>query len=168
MAIYIVCPKCKTEYSVKQKECPKCGYAVKQNKTFRVSVSFHGKRVRQTLTGSNLQGAKEIEAKLKSELVSGEYYDRRQEKVVFGEFVAEKYLPYVREKKSYNREETLFKLWIITIIGKKSLHSISHFDIEKVDRPEMITKPKEIETLYEDVIPEETKEHINTRDRKEN
>lgn len=33
---------------------------------------------------------------------------------------------------------------------------------------EMITKPKAIEALYEDVIPEETKEHINTRDGKEN
>ena len=134
MAIYIVCPKCKTEYSVKKKECPKCGYVVKQNKTFRVSVSFHGKRIRQTITGSNLQGAREIEAKLKSELVSGEYYDRRQVKVEFEQFVKEKYLPYAKEKKSYSREEVLFRLWILPVIGKKTLDNISPFDIEKVKK----------------------------------
>jgi len=31
---------------------------------------------------------------------------------------------------------------------------------------EMITKPKELELLYSDIIPEETKEHINQRDGK--
>ncbi len=149
MAIYIVCPKCKTEYSVKKKECPKCGYVVKQNKTFRVSVSFHGKRVRQTLTGSNLQGAKEIEAKLKSELVSGEYYDRRQVNVIFEQFVREKYLPYVKEnkkEKTYKSESTFFRFWILPVIGKKSLHNISPFDIEKVKK-EMAKSDKSPRTI---------------------
>ncbi len=146
MAVYIVCPKCKTEYSVKKKECPKCGYVVKQNKTFRVSISFHGKRVRQTLTGSSLYRAREIEAKLKSELVSGEYYDRRQVKVVFEQFVREKYLPYAKEKKSYSREETLFRLWILPVIGKKSLHNISPFDIEKIKK-EMAKSDKSPRTI---------------------
>ena len=134
MAIYIVCPKCKTEYSVKKKECPKCGHVVKQNKTFRVSVSFHGKRVRQTITGSNLHGAKEIEAKIKSELVSGEYYDRRQAKITLEQFVKEKYLPYAKDKKSYNREESLLRLWILPVIGSKALSNISPLDIEKVKK----------------------------------
>ncbi len=146
MAVYIVCPKCKTEYSVKKKECPKCGYVVKQNKTFRVSISFHGKRVRQTLTGSSLYRAREIEAKIRSELVSGEYYDRRQVNVVFEQFVKEKYLPYAKEKKSYSREETLFRLWILPVIGKKSLHNISPFDIEKVKK-EMTKSDKSPRTI---------------------
>ena len=137
MAIYIVCPNCKTEYSVKRKSCPKCGYVVKQNKTFRVSVSFHGKRIRQTVTGSNLQGAKEIEAKLKAELVSGEYYDRRQSRITFEQFVKEKYLPYAKDKKSYNREESLLRLWILPVMGSKTLSNISSLDVEKVKKEMM-------------------------------
>ncbi len=146
MAIYIICPNCKTEYSVKKKECPKCGHVVKQDKTFRISVSFHGMRVRQVIIGSNLQTAKEIEAKIKTELVSGEYYNRRKENVVFGEFVKEKYLPYAKEKKSYDREEGLLRLWILPIIGKKPLHNISPFDIEQVKK-EMMNRDKSPRTI---------------------
>ncbi len=149
MAIYIVCPKCKTEYSIKRKSCPKCGHVVKQNKTFRVSVSFHGKRVRQTITGSNLQGAREIEAKLKSELVSGEYYDRRQVKVTFNEFVKEKYLPYVKtnkKEKTYKLEKTFFNLWILPVIGNKTLNNISPLDLEKIKK-EMIKNNRSPRTI---------------------
>ena len=138
MAIYIVCPKCKTEYSIKKKACPKCGHVVKQNKTFRVSVSFHGKRVRQTITGSNLQGAREIEAKLKAELVSGEYYDRRlkaKQEIQFGEFIKDKYLPYAKEnKKSWKKEEMLFRLWIEPVVGNKKMGKITQIDIEKLKK----------------------------------
>ncbi len=138
MAVYIVCPKCKTEYSVKKKECPKCRFVVKQNKTFRVSVSFHNKRVRQTITGSNLQGAKEIEAKLKSELVSGEYYDRRlkaRQTIQFKEFIKEKYLPYAENNKvSWKKEEMLFRLWIEPIMGNKKMGRITQTDIEKLKK----------------------------------
>ncbi len=149
LAIYIVCPNCKTEYSVKKKECPKCGHVVKQDKTFRISVSFHGKRVRQAITGSNLQTAKEIEAKLKSELVSGEYYDRRQKKVKFEEFVKEKYLPYTKDNKkerTYAIEKFYFRLWINPIIGNKTLDEISPFDIEKIKK-EMMDKNKSPRTI---------------------
>ena len=136
MAIYIVCPKCKMEYSAKNKLCPKCGYIVKRNKTFRVSVSFHGKRIRQTITGSNLQGAKEIEAKLKAEIVSGEYYDRTKtaKKIKYNDFITDKYLPYAREKKSYSREESILRIWINPVIGKKIINDISPLDIEKIKK----------------------------------
>ncbi len=149
MAIYIVCPNCKTEYSVKKKECPKCGHVVKQNKTFRISVSFHGKRIRQTVSGTNLQGAKEIEAKLKSELVSGEYYDRRQVKVMFNEFVREKYLPYAKtnkKEKTYKLEKTFFNLWILPVIGNKTLNNISPLDLEKIKK-EMIKNNRSPRTI---------------------
>ncbi len=149
LAIYIICPNCKTEYSVKRKECPKCGYVVKQDKTFRISASFHGKRVRQAITGSNLQAAKEIAAKLKSELVSGEYYDRRQKKVKFEEFAKEKYLPYTKDnkkKRTYEIEEAFFDLWINPIIGNKTLDEISPFDIEKIKK-EMMDKNKSPRTI---------------------
>jgi len=149
VAIYIICPNCKTEYSVKKKECPKCGYVPKQDKTFRVSVSFHGKRVRQLLSSTTLQVAKEVEIKLKSELVSGEYFDRRQKKIKFEEFVKEKYLPYVKENRKARTnkvEEYYYRLWINPIIGNKALDEISPFDIEKIKK-EMMDKNKSPRTI---------------------
>ncbi len=149
MAIYVICSNCKTEYSVKRKECPKCGYVAKQDRTFRISVSFHGKRVRQLLSSTTLQVAKEVEIKLKSELVSGEYFDRRQKKVKFEEFVKEKYLPYAKDnkkKRTYEIEEAFFDLWVNPIIGNKTLDEISPFDIEKIKK-EMMDKNKSPRTI---------------------
>jgi len=69
---------------------------------------------------------------------------------------------------------------LLRVIGNNAVHpgqinlndnkdvALKLFKILNIIANEMITKPKEIETLYEDVIPEETKEHINTRDGKEN
>ncbi len=69
---------------------------------------------------------------------------------------------------------------LLRVVGNNAVHpgqinlddnrdvAIKLFKILNIIANEMITKPKEIETLYEEVIPEETKEHINTRDGKEN
>ena len=38
------------------------------------------------------------------------------------------------------------------------------FQILNLIADEMISKPKEIEVLYNDIVPEETKEHISQRD----
>ena len=68
---------------------------------------------------------------------------------------------------------------LLRVVGNNAVHpgqinlddnrdvAIKLFKILNIIANEMITKPKEIETLYEDVIPEETKEHINTRDGRE-
>ena len=66
---------------------------------------------------------------------------------------------------------------LLRVVGNNAVHpgqinltdnkdvALKLFKILNIIANEMITKPKEIEALYEDVIPEETKEHINNRDR---
>jgi hypothetical protein len=44
--------------------------------------------------------------------------------------------------------------------------ALSMFKLLNLIAEEMITRPREIDELYEDVIPEETKKHIETRDGK--
>lgn len=65
---------------------------------------------------------------------------------------------------------------ILRVIGNNAVHpgqiniddnkeiALKLFSILNFIADEMITKPKELETLYNEVIPEKTKEHINQRD----
>ncbi len=48
--------------------------------------------------------------------------------------MVEQYLPYAKEKRSYNREEELYRVWINPIIGNKPLNKISPFDLEKLKK----------------------------------
>ena len=69
---------------------------------------------------------------------------------------------------------------LLRVVGNNAVHpgqinlndnkdvALKLFKILNIIANEMITKPKEIETLYEDVIPEETREHIDNRDGREN
>jgi len=134
MSIYIRClnPACRKDLPIKTKVCTKCGVAISRiDKTYRVIVRYNGKRIIKTVSNS-LELARQIETKVKSELINGDYYDRRQNKIPYGEFMKKRYLPFAKEKKSYNREETLFRLWIEPIIGKRLLNEISPFNIEKI------------------------------------
>ena len=138
MAINYLCKNCKTAFSLNHKKCPNCGEPVPRvGKTYRVRVQVNGKRITRTVP-NNLELAKEIEAKIKAELISGEYYDRREQaklETTFNDFFESKYLPYAKQnKKSYNREETLYRLWIKPVIGNKQLNKISPFDIEKLKK----------------------------------
>ena len=68
---------------------------------------------------------------------------------------------------------------LLRVVGNNAVHpgqinlddnkevALKLFKILNIIASEMITKPKEIERLYEGVIPEETKEHINIRDGRE-
>lgn len=137
MAIYLRCTFCKTDQNVKNKICRKCGRQLpQQNKTYRVVVYHNGKAVTRCVPNS-LELARQIEAKIKTELVSGEYYDRKKlDKLQthYSEFMIEQYLPYAKEKRSYNREEELYRVWINPIIGNKPLNKISPFDLEKLKK----------------------------------
>ncbi len=132
MAIYLVCPKCKTEYSIKHKTCPKCNTAApRKDKNYRVSVTHNGKRIRKTVPNS-LELAKEIEAKIKSELVSGVYYNRRVKIPTLDE-VWNKYVDvYKVEGKAYNKELSRYKTHIQPRFGKKQLDSINEMSIQKL------------------------------------
>ncbi len=138
MSIYIRCPYCKTDQKTKNKICRKCNKPLPpKNKTYIVKVRYHKNIVTKKVSNS-LELAKEIEAKIKQELISGEYYDRKKqakENVKYETYIKEKYLPYAKNnKKSYSREETNLRLWILPIIGKKPLKNISPFDIEKIKK----------------------------------
>ena len=138
MAINYLCKKCKTAFSLSHKKCPKCGEAVpKTGRLYRVRVQVNGKRITRVVPGS-LELAKEIEAKIKAELVSGEYYDRREkakQNIKFSEFMEKKYIPYAKENKaSWDKEEYLFRVWIAPVMGNKKMENISQFDIEKLKK----------------------------------
>ncbi len=152
MAIYIRCQKCKNEFSVKYKTCPKCGeLSQKQNRTYRISATHYGQRIRKTVSGS-LGFVKEIEAKIKQELIAGEYYDRRKiakERISFDEFMTKKYLPYTKDNKnivSYKSERMLYRIWIKPITQNKTLKDVCSFDIEKMKK-EMKDKGKAERTI---------------------
>ena len=65
---------------------------------------------------------------------------------------------------------------ILRVVGNSAVHpgqidlddnkdiALKLFKILNLIANEMITKPKELDFLYEEIIPEETKEHINVRD----
>ena len=67
---------------------------------------------------------------------------------------------------------------LLRVIGNNAVHpgqinldddstiALKLFHILNFIVDEMVTKPKELELLYSDIIPEETKEHINQRDGK--
>ncbi len=138
MAINHICKNCKTNFSLSRKKCPKCGAPIPRvGKMYRVRVQVNGKRITRTIPNS-LELAKEIEAKLKTELVSGDYYDRRKQAkqdVRFEEFMYKKYLPYAGDNKaSWKKEEMLFRLWINPVMGSKKLSEISQIDIEKLKK----------------------------------
>jgi len=68
---------------------------------------------------------------------------------------------------------------LLRVVGNNAVHpgqidlddnrevALKLFKILNIIADEMITKPKEIETLYDNVIPEDTKKHINIRDGKD-
>ena len=65
---------------------------------------------------------------------------------------------------------------LLRVVGNNAVHpgqinlddnsdvALKLFKILNIITDEMITKPKEIDTLYDDVVPEETKGHIDERD----
>ncbi len=65
---------------------------------------------------------------------------------------------------------------LVRVVGNNAVHpgqidfkdnrniALNMFKLLNLVSYEMITKPKEIEELYEDVIPDDTKEHIKKRD----
>ena len=135
--IYLVCPYCKTEQDTKNKTCKKCGEPIaKDKRSYKVVVSHNYKRVVKRVP--NLELAKEIEIKIKSELVSGEYFDRKQkrkEETLMNDFFYNIYLPYAKQdKKTWDSDETAFRLWVAPVIAEKPLSEVSQMDIEKIKK----------------------------------
>ena len=134
MPIYVFCPNCNTEYTTKHKSCPKCGTSRTKATTFRVKVEHKGKIVKKKLTGINLAIAKQIESKLKTELIEGKYIDR-DKSITLDDFMNTIYFPTEKHNKkpySFNREEQLYRLHIKPVIGSKKLNTITKTDLENL------------------------------------
>jgi len=134
MPIYVFCPNCNTEYSTKHKSCLKCGTSRAKATTFRVKVEHKGKIVKKKLTGINLAIAKQIEYKLKTELIEDKYIDR-DKSITLDDFMNTIYFPTEKHNKkpySFNREEQLYRDHIKPLIGHKLISQVTKTDLEKI------------------------------------
>ncbi len=131
MPVYVRCPYCKTDQNVKNTTCRSCGRPLpKQGKNYKVVVVHQGRRVQKMVPGS-LELAKQIESKIKAELVAGDYYDRRKRSYTLNE-VWDRYLPWAKEnKKSWRDDEIRWNYLLKERFGKKRLDQITPFEVEK-------------------------------------
>jgi len=60
---------------------------------------------------------------------------KRKLRLSFEDFTETHYLPWAREnKKSHNRDEQLYRLWLKPVVGDKALREISPLDLERVKK----------------------------------
>ena len=131
MAIFVVCPVCRMEYSVKKNACPKCGAKKPtSNGSYRISIGYKGSRFRETVSGVSYQTVKTIEAKLKVDIVSGTYLGTSSTPdILFSEFMKEYFA--FENKSSLNREKILYKYYL-SVLDNKTLQEITMLDAEKI------------------------------------
>ena len=131
MPIYIRCPHCKSDQSIKNKRCKRCGNALpKQAKTYRVMVRYAGKTVTKVIPHS-LELAKEIESKIKVELVEGSYFDRRKRMPTLDE-VWQKYLEVYEASKGREKDRSRYNTMLKERFGNKALDKIGVMDIQRL------------------------------------
>lgn len=131
MAINIRC-KCKNEFSISTKECPKCGTPTpKKRKVYKVTVRSSGRKVTRTV--HNLALAQEIESKLKVDISRNEHdLTRKKSAPTLGE-VWSKFLPWSKEhKKSWRTDDYYYRKHLEPLFGKRPLDNISPLEIEKL------------------------------------
>jgi len=131
MAIFVVCPVCRMEYSVKKNACPKCGAKKPtSNGSYRISISYKGSRLRETVSGVSYQTVKTIEAKLKVDMVSGTYLGTSSTPdILFSEFMKEYFA--FENKASLDREKSLYRNYL-SVLDNKTLQEITMLDAEKI------------------------------------
>lgn len=132
MAIHIFCPKCKNCYGLDNKECTKCGNTFGRDKKYRVTVSYHGKRIARVV--DNLTIARETEAAIKGDMVRGDYdINRNNKRVPTLKQVWERYLPWAKEhKKSWIDDLRYYHKHLEPRFANKKLDEISALDIERL------------------------------------
>ncbi len=130
MAINIRC-SCGGESKLTSKVCPRCGKAFpKKGRKYKVSVRVNGRKTSRTVT--NLELAREIEAKLKVDIVKGEFNIRRKRVPVLRD-IWKRYLPWAQEnKKSWKSDMYIYQKHLQPLFEKKQLDQISPFDVEKL------------------------------------
>jgi len=131
MAINIRCKKCKADMKLATKKC-KCGATVpRKGKSYRVIVRANGQRICRTVT--NLELAREIESKLKIDIVRNEH-ELIKKKAPLLSSVWKKYEPWAQEQKpkSARTDFYYYHKHIEPDFSSKRLDQISPFDIEKL------------------------------------
>jgi integrase len=90
----------------------------------------NGRKTSRTVT--NLELAKEIEAKLKVDMVKGEFnIQRKRVPLLMDEW--KRYLPWAQEnKKSWKSDMYIYQKHLQPLFEKKQLDRISPFDVEKI------------------------------------
>jgi len=131
MAIFVVCPVCRMEYSVKKNACPKCGAKKPtSNGSYRISIGYKGSRFRETVSGVSYQTVKTIEAKLKVDIVSGTYLGTSSTPdILFSEFMKEYFA--FENKISIKEEKALYNRYL-SVLNNKTLQEITMLDAEKI------------------------------------
>ena len=81
MAIVIHCVSCKSNYKVGSKKCPKCGTSNRNNRKYRIMLrNPDGKQISRVV--DNLELARELESKWRTEIVRGEQAITRKKAVL--------------------------------------------------------------------------------------
>ncbi len=133
MAIQILCMKCKAYSPTTSKVCRKCGEPFQRDRCFRVDVSVKGQRVTQF--AQNLTIAREIEARLKSDMLRGEFdinAHKPKKTLTLGD-IWEKFLEWAKEhKKTWRDDLYYYREHLEPRFAKKALEAITPFEIEKM------------------------------------
>lgn len=128
MAVYIQCPACHRKQALKNEICRNCSKPFdrvrKQNKAnYWIYLRYRGKQVWE-LIGPSLTIAREQEVIRRAELVRDEYQplDRT---IKLKPFFQDSYLPWAKiNKRSWDKDESRFKLHIIKFFGNVRLKDI--------------------------------------------
>lgn len=132
MAINIRCKNCKTELKLSEKKCHNCDTGLPaKGWIYKITLRAGGRKV--TRTARNLELAREIEAKLRTEISRGEHDLKRKKPAPTLDQVWKKFLPWAQEhKKSWRTDDYYYRKHIDPVFGKEPLDKISAFDVEKL------------------------------------
>ncbi len=133
MSIVSRCNKCKSEFSLKAKVCPKCKTPMSVgNRKYKVIVRRGG--VKRSKVVENLALAREVEATLLNQIIREDFsLAMKKKSPTLSRFWAEQYLPWLKtRKKSWYADKIYFNKHIAPALGDKPLDKISPFDVERM------------------------------------
>lgn len=138
MAISILCPSCKSCYTVKRSKCKKCGAPAehmvdgKARKTYRIRIQKGGRRYTATHVG-NLSSAETVASKMRVNLDEDKPLDAKPAVSPTVREVYERYLSdYVRRCKAVRQLESFWRARIEEPWGDRRLSSVGSSELEDV------------------------------------
>ncbi len=133
MPVFWRCRNCRTLVGLNKKACPGCGAKPSRSKSQTYVVQVCYKKKRKSATVRSLTQAREVEARLKSQLIEEHHVPNpnRAPEMTFAEFCEKHYFPYAGvQNSSFRRAEPFFHKWILPRLGKKKLPEITPKDVE--------------------------------------